>query len=186
MSRLRLRLLIGLVVAVALAWGATLDLTAAKAAAKATAKAVATATAATKAPAAATTPVAGATTAAAATKPAKVKTPKVKTPKVRGGSKLDVYLARAQERFGSKLPNWVFGRWGIVAAIALIAICVVFAELVSNLLLIAGVMVLLVGGVTMLDSVIARRLLHHKITPIQVVIGGGSIFVAGLLVGRAA
>ncbi|RPJ84374.1 MAG: hypothetical protein EHM13_04615, partial [Acidobacteria bacterium] len=51
MSRLRLRLLIGLVVAVALAWGATLDLTAAKAAAKATAKAVATATAATKAPA---------------------------------------------------------------------------------------------------------------------------------------
>jgi hypothetical protein len=45
---------------------------------------------------------------------------------------------------------------------------------------------LLVGGVTMLDSVIARRLLHHKITPIQVVIGGGSIFVAGLLVGIAA
>jgi hypothetical protein len=123
---------------------------------------------------------------AAATKTAKVKTPKVKTPKVRGESKLDVYLARAQERFGSKLPNWVFGRWGIVAAIALVALCVIFAELVSNLLLIAGVMVLLVGGVTMLDSVIARRLLHHKITPIQVVIGGGSIFVAGLLVGLAA
>jgi len=124
--------------------------------------------------------------AQAATKTAKVKTPKVKTPKVRGESKVDVYLARAQERFGSKLPNWVFGRWGIVAAIALVALCVIFAELVSNLLLIAGVMVLLVGGVTMLDSVIARRLLHHKITPIQVVIGGGSIFVAGLLVGLAA
>jgi len=124
--------------------------------------------------------------AQAATKTAKVRTPKVKTPKVRGESKVDVYLARAQERFGSKLPNWVFGRWGIVAAIALVALCVIFAELVSNLLLIAGVMVLLVGGVTMLDSVIARRLLHHKITPIQVVIGGGSIFVAGLLVGLAA
>jgi hypothetical protein len=123
---------------------------------------------------------------AATTKTAKVKTPKVKTAKVRGESKLDVYLARAQERFGSKLPNWVFGRWGIVAAVALIALCVIFAELVSNLLLIAGVVGLLVGGVTMLDSVIARRLLHHKITPIQVVIGGGSIFVAGLLVGLAA
>jgi hypothetical protein len=121
-----------------------------------------------------------------ATKSAKVKTPKVKTPKVRGESKLDVYLATAQERFGSKLPNWVFDRWGIAAAVALIALCVIFAELVSNLLLIAGVMVLLVGGVTMLDSVIARRLLHHKITPIQVVIGGGSIFAAGLLVGIAA
>jgi hypothetical protein len=122
----------------------------------------------------------------ATTKTAEVKTPKVRTPKVRGESKLDVYLARAQERFGSKLPSWVFGRWGIAAALGLLAICVIFAELVSNLLLITGVMVLLVGGVTMLDSVIARRLLHHKITPIQVVIGGGSIFVAGLLVGIAA
>jgi hypothetical protein len=60
---------------------------------------------------------------------------------------------------------------------------VVFAELVSNLLLIAGVIVLLIGGVTMLDSVIATRVLHHKVTPIQVVIGGGTIFVVGLLVG---
>ncbi len=45
MNRMRTRLLIGLVVAVALAWGATLDLTAAKAAAKATATATATAAA---------------------------------------------------------------------------------------------------------------------------------------------
>ena len=116
----------------------------------------------------------------------KVKTPKAETPKVRGESKIDVYLTKAQERFGAKLPAWVFGRWGIAAAVALIAICVIFAELVSNLLLITGVMVLLVGGVTMLDSVIARRLLHHKITPIQVVIGGGSIFVVGLVFGLAA
>jgi hypothetical protein len=116
----------------------------------------------------------------------KVKTPKVESPKVRGESRLDVYLARAQERFGSKLPDWVFGRWGIAAAVALIAIFVVFAELVSNLLLIAGVIVLLVGGITMLDSVIAQRLLHHKITPIQVVIGGGGIFVVGLVFGLAA
>ena len=124
-----------------------------------------------------------------APKAIEVKTPKVKTPKapkVRGESKVGTYLTTAQERFGSKLPNWVFGRWGIAAAVALIALCVIFAELVSNLLLIAGVVVLLVGGVTMLDTVIARRLLHHKITPIQVVIGGGGIFVVGLIVGIAA
>jgi len=124
-----------------------------------------------------------------APKAVEVKTPKVKTPrapKVRGESKLGTYLTMAQQRFGSKLPNWVFGRWGIAAAVALIALCLIFAELVSNLLLIAGVVVLLVGGVTMLDTVIARRLLHHKITPIQVVIGGGGIFVVGLLVGIAA
>ena len=122
----------------------------------------------------------------AAPKPVKTKAARAKTPKVRGESKLDAYLAKAQQRFGAKLPNWVFGRWGIVAAVALVAFCVIFAELVSNLLLIAGVVVLLVGGVTMLDSVIARRLLHHKVTPIQVVIGGGGIFVVGLLVGFAA
>ncbi|HEU5112947.1 MAG TPA: hypothetical protein VFU96_06475 [Acidimicrobiia bacterium] len=122
----------------------------------------------------------------AAAKAVKVKTAKSKTPKVRGESKLDAFLARAQDRYGAKLPNWVFGRWGIAAAVALVAFCVIFAELVSNLLLIAGVIVLLVGGVTMLDSVIARRLLHHKITPIQVVLGGGGIFVVGLIVGFAA
>ncbi len=121
-----------------------------------------------------------------AAKAVEVKTPKVKAPKVRGESKVGTYLTWAQERLGSKLPDWVFGRWGIVAAVALIALCVIFAELVSNLLLIAGVVVLLVGGVTMLDTVIARRLLHHKITPIQVVIGGGGIFVVGLIVGIAA
>jgi hypothetical protein len=59
----------------------------------------------------------------------------------------------------------------------------VFARQVSYLLLIAGVIALLTGGVTMLDSVIARRILRHRVTPIQVVIGGGTVFVLGLLVG---
>lgn len=135
---------------------------------------------------AAKTPAAKVSPQPAAPKAARVKTAKAKTPNVRGESKLDAYMARAQQRYGAKLPNWVFGRWGIAAAVALVAFCVIFAELVSNLLLIAGVIVLLVGGVSMLDSVIARRLLHHKITPIQVVLGGGGIFVVGLLVGLAA
>jgi hypothetical protein len=110
----------------------------------------------------------------------------VKAPKTRGESKLDLYLGRARERFGSKLPAWVFSKIGLAAALGLLVLCVIFAELVSNLLLIAGVVVLLVGGVTMLDSVIARRILHHRITPIQVVIGGGTLFVVGLVIGIAA
>jgi hypothetical protein len=106
--------------------------------------------------------------------------------KPRGESRIDQLLARAKDRFGSKTPDWVFSRWGLAAAVGLLVLCVVFAELVSNLLLIAGVIALLIGGVTMLDSVIARRILHHKVTPIQLVIGGGSIFVVGLLFGFAA
>jgi len=111
---------------------------------------------------------------------------KVRTPKPRRESKLDAYLERARERFGSKLPAWVFSKIGAAAALGLLAFIVIFAEVVSNLLLITGVVVLLLGGVTMLDSVIARRVLQHKVTPIQVVIGGGMIFVVGLLIGFAA
>jgi hypothetical protein len=117
--------------------------------------------------------------AATATKPAKSAAPK-------GESRIDQLLARAKDRWGRNAPGWVFSRWGLAAAAALLVLCVVFAELVSNLLLIVGVIGLLIGGVTMLDSVIARRVLHHRVTPIQVVIGGGSVFVVGLLVGFAA
>jgi hypothetical protein len=96
---------------------------------------------------------------------------------------VDRFLTGAQSRFGEQLPSWVFTRGGLVVVVALIAITVIFAELISTLLLIAGVIGLLVGGITMLDSVIARKLLRHRITPIKVVIAAGSIFVAGLLLG---
>jgi hypothetical protein len=112
------------------------------------------------------------------------KEPKPAKPK--GQSRIDVLLAKGKDRYGRKAPDWVFSRWGLAAAVGLLVLAVVFAELVSNLLLIVGVIVLLVGGVTMLDSVIARQILHHKVSPIQVVIGGGTIFVVGLLVGFVA
>jgi hypothetical protein len=112
---------------------------------------------------------------------------KVRAPrKAKTESKLDHYLGRARDRFGSNMPKWVFSRIGLGAALGLVVLSVVFAELVSNLLLIAGVIALLVGGVTMLDSVIAQRVLQHKVTAIQVVIGGATLFVVGLLIGFAA
>ncbi|MGH8914765.1 MAG: hypothetical protein ACRDZM_09660 [Acidimicrobiia bacterium] len=109
-----------------------------------------------------------------------------KSSKVRTESRIDLFLKSARDRFGDNVPDWVFTRGGLVAVVALLALCVVFAEVVSTLLLVAGVIALLAGGVTMLDSVIARRLLRHRVTPIQVVIGGGTIFVAGLLIGVVA
>jgi hypothetical protein len=101
-------------------------------------------------------------------------------------SRLDAYLERARGWFGSKMPGWVFSKIGVAAALGLIALIVIFAEVVSNLLLITGVVALLLGGVTMLDSVIARRVLQHRMTPIQVVLIGGTVFVVGLLIGFAA
>lgn len=102
-------------------------------------------------------------------------------------SRLNRILEWANDRFESTLlPSWVFTKGGVVAVIGLIVIAVVFGELVSNLLLIVGVIGLLTGGITMLDNVIARRVLRHKVTPIQVVIGSGTVFVTGLLVGVVA
>jgi len=109
-----------------------------------------------------------------------------KPPKVREESRIDLFLEWAAGRFGSSLPDWVFTRGGAIGLLAIVVLCVIFAEVVSTLLLIAGVIALLTGGITMLDSVIARRILRHRVTPIQVVIGGGSVFVAGLLVGVVA
>lgn len=120
-------------------------------------------------------------------RPARPAATSQKQSKPKGGpSRIDQLLAKAKERFGSKAPDWVFSRWGLAAAATLLALSVIFSELVSNLLLIVGVVVLLIGGVTMLDHVIETRVLHHKVTPIQVVIGGGSIFAVGLLVGFVA
>jgi len=102
-------------------------------------------------------------------------------------SRLNRILEWANDHFESTLlPSWVFTKGGLIAVLGLIVIAVVFGELVSNLLLIVGVIGLLTGGITMLDTVIARRVLRHKVTPIQVVIGSGTVFVTGLLVGVVA
>ena len=116
-------------------------------------------------------------------KPVKVKETRVKPARAKGQSRLDQLLENAEERFGAKAPAWVFTRKAFFGAIGILIVSIVFAKQVSYLLLIAGVIALLTGGVTMLDSVIARRILRHRVTPIQVVIGGGTIFVVGLLVG---
>jgi hypothetical protein len=120
------------------------------------------------------------------TLPARPAAKAVKPAEPKGPSRIDQLLAKAKDRFGGNAPDWVFSRWGLAAAAGLLVLSVVFSKLVSNLLLIVGVVVLLIGGVTMLDHVIETRVLHHKVTPIQVVIGGGSIFAVGLIIGFAA
>jgi hypothetical protein len=54
------------------------------------------------------------------------------------------------------------------------------------LLLVAGLVLLVLGGVTMLDVVLAARLLKAKVAPTQVLIGGGVLVVIGILFGMLA
>jgi hypothetical protein len=70
--------------------------------------------------------------------------------------------------------------------LAALAIAIIFPALVSTLLLIAGLLLLVLGGVTMLDVVLAARLLKAKVTPTQTLIGGGILVVIGVLFGMLA
>jgi uncharacterized membrane protein SirB2 len=65
--------------------------------------------------------------------------------------------------------------------LASLAVAIIFPTLVSTLLMIAGVVLLVLGGVTMLDVVLAARLLKAKVTPTQTLIVGGVLVLLGVL-----
>jgi hypothetical protein len=115
--------------------------------------------------------------APAPTKQAAVKETK---PSKQPGS-IDRALERAENAVGSHLPSWVFTRGGALVVLASLAVAIIFPTLVSTLLMIAGVVLLVLGGVTMLDVVLAARLLKAKVTPTQTLIVGGVLVLLGVL-----
>ena len=115
--------------------------------------------------------------APAPTKQAAVK--ETKPPKQPGS--IDRALERAENVVGSHLPSWVFTRGGALVVLASLAVAIIFPTLVSTLLMIAGVLLLVLGGVTMLDVVLAARLLKAKVTPTQTLIVGGVLILLGVL-----
>lgn len=102
-----------------------------------------------------------------------------KPPKQPGS--IDRTLERAENAVGSHLPSWVFTRGGALVVLASLAVAIIFPTLVSTLLMIAGVVLLVLGGVTMLDVVLAARLLKAKVTPTQTLIVGGVLVLLGVL-----
>lgn len=107
-----------------------------------------------------------------------------KLPKEPG--RLDRVLEQAENKIGGHLPSWVFTRGGALVVLAALLIAILFPSLVSTLLLIAGLLLLVLGGVTMLDVVLAARLLKAKVTPTQALIAGGVLVVVGVLFGMLA
>ncbi len=107
-----------------------------------------------------------------------------KAPKQPGA--IDRALERAENTFGKRLPSWMFTRGGSLVVIAALVVAVLVPALVSTLLLVAGLILLVLGGVTMLDVVLAARLLKAKVTPTQVLITGGVLVVIGILFGMLA
>ncbi|MEX2251048.1 MAG: hypothetical protein WD895_03120, partial [Acidimicrobiia bacterium] len=119
-----------------------------------------------------------------ASKPAERTAKDAKPPKEPGF--IDRTLERAENALGSRLPSWVFTRGGALLILMALAIAIIFPALISTLLLIAGVVLLVLGGVTMLDVVLAARLLKAKVTPTQTLIGGGALILLGVLFGMLA
>jgi hypothetical protein len=99
---------------------------------------------------------------------------------------LDRVLERAEKTVGGRLPSWVFTRGGALVVLSALAVAIIFPALVSTLLLIAGLLLLVLGGVTMLDVVLAARLLKAKVTPTQTLVGGGILVLIGVLFGMLA
>jgi hypothetical protein len=99
---------------------------------------------------------------------------------------IDRALEKAEKIFGSWLPGWVFTRGGAVLVLLALALAILFPALVSTLLLIGGLALLVLGGVTMLDVVLAARLLKAKVTPTQTLIVGGVLVGLGVLFGMLA
>ncbi|HLF43685.1 MAG TPA: hypothetical protein VJA46_09190 [Acidimicrobiia bacterium] len=112
--------------------------------------------------------------------PAKTAAVKETKPPKQPGS-IDRALERAENAVGSHLPSWVFTRGGALVVLASLAVAIIFPTLVSTLLMIAGVVLLVLGGVTMLDVVLAARLLKAKVTPTQTLVVGGVLILLGVL-----
>ncbi len=136
------------------------------------------------APAAATASTAAATQVEQAAPVEKGAPKEPKQPKQPGA--FDRGLEKAEKMFGGKLPSWMFTRGGSLVVLAALVVAILAPALVSTLLLVAGLVLLVLGGVTMLDVVLSARLLKAKVTPVQVLIVGGVLVVLGILFGMLA
>jgi hypothetical protein len=139
-----------------------------------------------------TTPPEGSAPKARADKPAKLAPSAIEQHAVREAKPskqpgtLDRVLERAEKTAGGHLPSWIFSRGGALVVLSALAVAIIFPALVSTLLLIVGLLLLVLGGVTMLDVVLAARLLKAKVTPTQTLVGGGILVVIGVLFGMLA
>jgi hypothetical protein len=102
-------------------------------------------------------------------------------PEVKQPIFFDRWLEGAEKAVGQHLPNWVFTRGG-----AAVVLSITFPEVVSTLLMIGGTILLVLGGVTMLDHVLSARLLKAKVTPTQCLIVGGLLVFVGVVFGMLA
>lgn len=113
--------------------------------------------------------------------PPKARASKEPKPKEDKPSRLSRVLAWAEKRWGSLLPSWLFTKGVAYSALAFLAATVFFPEVVSVVILVAGLAVVLIGAVAFSDSVLASRWLPGRARPEHALIAGVAILLVGVL-----
>jgi hypothetical protein len=95
---------------------------------------------------------------------------------------VDSALEKAKASAGSDWPGWIFTRWTVFSAVALVLLVIVLPGVFSTMFLIGGLGAVVLGAVLYTDDAMARRWLPGRITALHVLIGGTGLAVLGVLI----
>jgi len=97
--------------------------------------------------------------------------------------RLDAVLTAAEERWGGLLPSWVFTRGTLTVLLIMVAAAFFVPNIVSLVLLIAGLLTVMFGAVVYTDTMLATRWLPGRMTPMHVLLFGVLVVLLGVLLG---
>ncbi len=97
--------------------------------------------------------------------------------------RLDAVLTAAEERWGGLLPSWVFTRGTLTVLLIMVAAAFFVPNIVSLVLLIAGLLTVRFGAVVYTDTMLATRWLPGRMTPMHVLLFGVLVVLLGVLLG---
>ena len=96
---------------------------------------------------------------------------------------VDGLVERAEKRFGSLLPSWVFTRWTVLAIVLALLTAIFLPALIANILLFGGLAVVVFGAVLYTDDRMSAKILPGRSTPTHVLISGVGLLMVGVLLG---
>ncbi len=99
---------------------------------------------------------------------------------------VDATMERAENKFGSLLPSWVFHRPTALAILLAVPITVFLPTLVSGILLVSGLAIVVFGTLVYTDGRLAAKVLPGRSTPTHVLILGVGVLILGVLLGVVA
>jgi hypothetical protein len=101
----------------------------------------------------------------------------------KGLALIDGTLDKANKKWGSYLPDWMFTRAMFIIVFGALLIMLVFPGAVSLFLLLSGAVLIIFGAIAYSDTMLASRWLPGRTTPSHVLLFGVAILMMGVLLG---